>query len=111
MEYRFHPHARSELDDALTYYLKVNPELARDFLSEVESAIARILQFPEAWTKLSPTIRRCRTRRFQYGIVYKRQRTKFSLLLSCICSESPTIGPIAFENDSTSAFIDAQVRF
>ena len=76
MDYRFHPHALSELDDALSYYLKVNPELARDFLSEVESAIARILQFPEAWTKLSPTIRRCRTRRFPYGIVYKLSKKR-----------------------------------
>lgn len=43
MDYRFHPHVLSELDDALTYYLKVNPELASDFLFEVESAIGRIL--------------------------------------------------------------------
>ncbi|MFY9609040.1 MAG: type II toxin-antitoxin system RelE/ParE family toxin [Blastocatellia bacterium] len=76
MDYRFHPHALSELDDALTYYLKVNPELASDFLSEVESAIGRILQFPEAWTKLSPTIRRCRTRRLPYGIVYKLAKNR-----------------------------------
>ena len=71
MDYSFHPHARSELDEALTYYLKVSPRLARGFLSEVENAIGRILQFPQAWAKLSPTIRRCRTKRFPYGIVYK----------------------------------------
>ncbi|MCP5526731.1 MAG: type II toxin-antitoxin system RelE/ParE family toxin [Verrucomicrobiales bacterium] len=36
----------------------------------MEHAMHRILLHPEAWTPLSQEHRRCRLRRFPYGVVY-----------------------------------------
>jgi plasmid stabilization system protein ParE len=71
MKYRFHPFASQEADDALAYYQTLDRRLGAEFVEEFESAIARILAFPEAWQQLSRTVRRCRLNRFPYGIVYK----------------------------------------
>ncbi|MBR8837766.1 MAG: type II toxin-antitoxin system RelE/ParE family toxin [Stigonema ocellatum SAG 48.90 = DSM 106950] len=71
MTYDFHPHAKGELEDAFTYYDNINPELGNAFLDEVEQTLERIVNFPEAWPKLSDNTRRCRTVGFPYGIVYQ----------------------------------------
>src|SRR5581483_1156168 len=44
--------------------------LGLEFLDEVERTIERILQHPEAWTRVAEHHRRCRTRRFPYGLLY-----------------------------------------
>ena len=46
MTYSFHPLARRELEEAVNHYLDVEPDLAIRFLDEVESAIDRILAYP-----------------------------------------------------------------
>ena len=71
MTYIFHPLAAKELEEELAHYLSVGPDLAIRFLSEVESAIDRILAYPNAWQKLRRNIRRCRLKHFEYGLVYK----------------------------------------
>ncbi len=45
-----------------------NPGWRADFRSEVRSTIERIKQFPEAWCALGENTRRCRMRRFPYGV-------------------------------------------
>ncbi len=71
MKYRFHPHADSELVDAAFYYEQLNPGLGFDFLEEVDAAVQRILDFPDAWTPLSKRARRCIINRFPYGVIYQ----------------------------------------
>ena len=41
-----------------------------EFLDEIERTVERILLHPEAWTRVSEHHRRCRTRRFPYGLIY-----------------------------------------
>ena len=53
------------------YYNEQQAGLGYDFAKEVAATIARILRYPEAWTKLSKRTRRCRTKRFPYGVVYQ----------------------------------------
>ena len=55
---------------AMEYYDRASPGLGLDFLTEVERTVRRILLNPEAWTKVSAHCRRCRTRRFPYGVFY-----------------------------------------
>lgn len=70
MTYSFLEPARDELEEAVTFYEGQRQGLGEEFAREVENTILRIVSLPGAWTQLAPHIRRCRTNRFPYGIVY-----------------------------------------
>ena len=71
MTYSYHPDARKELDEATDYYDQIDPELGDDFLKEINDCISRVLRFPNTWPKLRGNVRRCRTHRFPYGLIYE----------------------------------------
>ncbi len=71
MKLKYHPQARLELNEAADYYEKRQSGLGWDFLEEVQLAIRRILDFPNAWQPLSSNTRRCLTKRFPFGVVYQ----------------------------------------
>ena len=73
MNYYFEPHALQELNDATEYYHNLHPALGDAFFQEVVRVISLILKLPEAWPLVTPSTRRCRTKRFPYGIVYRVQ--------------------------------------
>jgi plasmid stabilization system protein ParE len=56
--------------------------LGADFLDEVDAAIARILQFPEAWGRLGTDFRRCNLRRFPYSVIYSVRSDQEILIVS-----------------------------
>ncbi len=62
--------AQLELDEAVSYYNIQAPGLGDAFLVEALAAIDRIQRYPSAWRPLSEGIRRCRLRRFPYGLIY-----------------------------------------
>jgi toxin ParE2 len=68
---RFLEVAQIELDEAVTYYDAESAGLGQAFLLDVLSAIERIRKFPNAWHPLSANTRRCRTRRFPFGVIYQ----------------------------------------
>jgi plasmid stabilization system protein ParE len=70
MTFRLLPPAAQELRDAARYYESQVPGLGHDFITEVRAVIRRILDHPQAWQLLDEEIRRCRTHRFPYGIIY-----------------------------------------
>ena len=70
MIYGFLSPAELELRQAVVYYEDASPGLGLDVLIEVELTIERILRHPNAWAKVSSEHRRCRTRRFPFGIIY-----------------------------------------
>lgn len=70
MTYRYHPHARSELDDATDFYDSIDANLGDYFFEEIDECISRILMFPLAWTKLRGSVRACRTHHFPYSLIY-----------------------------------------
>ena len=63
--------AQIEFEQEIKYYNEKQPGLGYNFAVEVANTIARIMKFPEAWTRLSKRTRRCRTKRFPYGVVYQ----------------------------------------
>ena len=71
MKVAFIEPAESELDEAIAYYDAQRQGLGNDFLVEVLLTLDRIKAFPTAWPPLSNRTRRCRTRRFPYGVVYR----------------------------------------
>lgn len=74
MTYRFLSPAQQDLAEATAYYEKASPGLGLDFLDESERTIGRILLNPEVWTAVAEHHRRCRTRRFPYGLHYTIER-------------------------------------
>ena len=64
--------AQQELDEAIAHYSGESPGLGDAFLLETVAAIDRIRRFPEAWHPLGDEIRRCRLRRFPYGLIYAK---------------------------------------
>jgi plasmid stabilization system protein ParE len=70
MKFRLLPPAAGELRSAAHYYEKQIPGLGHDFLAEIRATIQRIVKWPDAWHSLDAEIRRCRTHRFPYGVIY-----------------------------------------
>ena len=69
--YRFTSAALNELTKATLHYEQRENGLGTAFLNEIEATIHRILQYPNAWHRLSPRTRRCRTHRFPFGLLYQ----------------------------------------
>jgi plasmid stabilization system protein ParE len=63
--------AQREFEEAINFYNQQRENIGEEFAAEVLNAIKRILSQPEAWTKLSKRTRRCRTKRFPYGVIYQ----------------------------------------
>ena len=70
MTVRFLEVAQRELDEAIAYYNSQVPGLGDAYLVESVATIERIRRFPEAWQPLGEQVRRCRLRRFPYGLIY-----------------------------------------
>ena len=80
MTVRFLEVARQELDEAVVHYEGESPGLGNAFLLEALAAIERIRRFPDAWHPLGNEIRRCRLRRFPYGLIYSNDRDGLLIL-------------------------------
>ena len=70
MKYRFLEAAKEELDEAVAHYESLRAGLGTELAQEVQNAIQRIVDFPNAWTPLSKNVYCCRTKRFTYGVLY-----------------------------------------
>jgi len=71
MMFSFHPLAEQEFDKAVSYYEECRYGLGLEFAEEVYAAIARIIAYPKAWTKLSKHSRRCLVHRFPFGVIFQ----------------------------------------
>lgn len=80
MNYSFHPHAEKELEEAEKHYDNIREELGDRFRAETETAISRILDFPNAWQLLSQNTRRRTLKTFLYGIVYRVKTDEIRIL-------------------------------
>jgi hypothetical protein len=70
MRFYFHPDADAEFDRAVEYYEQCQPGLGLEFAEEVYAAIARVIEYPGAWSAMSKNTRRCLTNRFPFGLIY-----------------------------------------
>ena len=80
MRIRFLEIAEIELDEAIKFYNHELPGLGDEFLTEITQALDRIARFPEAWHPCSKRTRRCQTRRFPYGVIYRYQENEILIV-------------------------------
>ncbi|MDP2990846.1 MAG: type II toxin-antitoxin system RelE/ParE family toxin [Kiritimatiellota bacterium] len=71
MRFHFHPQANDEFDQAVRYYENCQPGLGLEFAEEVYATVARILEYPEAWSPMSKNTRRCLVNRFPFGVIFQ----------------------------------------
>jgi plasmid stabilization system protein ParE len=64
--------AQSELDEAIHGYSEQAPGLGDSFLVEFLRTIQLIERHPHGWHPFSNNTRRCRLRRFPYGVIYSQ---------------------------------------
>jgi len=74
MKIRYVDAADAEFRDAIAYYNQQRPGLGFEFSDEVKAAIARIQNYPLAWTPLSKRTRRAQVYRFPYSIYLRSAR-------------------------------------
>ena len=71
MTTRFLTPASLEPTEAIEYYETQRAGLGYEFLSEVETAVEKISDFPEAWALVSNRTRRILPKRFPFGLLYQ----------------------------------------
>ena len=89
MEITFLPPAKSELTDATSYYNMQSEGLGYEFAAEVKRTLERIVQYPDAWFKLSKRTRRCRTNRFPYAVIYQVRQDSLIVVAIMHLSREP----------------------
>ncbi len=70
IEIEFLSPAETEFVETVKYYNSESTGLGFEFALEIEKTIERIIQYPEAWPKISERARKCRCNKFPYGVVY-----------------------------------------
>lgn len=71
MHIEIHPEASNELEYAKLWYENQSGGLGDEFLDEIDRAIDKIEQWPEAWTPYWQDVRRILVHRFPYVIYYR----------------------------------------
>lgn len=89
MNYNFHPQAKHELHQAINYYEDCKKGLGKTFAKEVHKTIQRIVEFPKAWSSLSPNTRRCLTNRFPFGIIYQPSKNNCLIIAIAQLNRKP----------------------
>lgn len=64
MNVRYLTAAEAEFEEAIDYYNEQRSGLGFEFSDEVKDAVARIINYPLAWTLLSKHTRRAQVHRF-----------------------------------------------
>lgn len=77
---RFHPDAESELLHAAAYYEAQQPNLGRRFLTSVQDAVNRIRLNPRLYPIVELDVRRCFTRTFPFGVLFRERPDEFVIM-------------------------------
>lgn len=80
MQFRFHPDAELELNQAIDYYEECQEQLGLEFAQEIYASIHRIIDFPDAWQLITSKTRRCLTNRFPFGVVYQKLNNEIIII-------------------------------
>lgn len=90
MKVRFPLPARQEFREAVFAYNSERLGLRDEFRDRVGEPIQRTMEFPTAWHPLSGAMRRCRTRRFRYALIYESYDEESVLIAVAQLHRAPT---------------------
>ena len=71
MKFYFHEEAEAEFNQAIEYYEGCRAGLGLEFAGEVYATVARVVEFPRAWSPISKHTRQCLVNRFPFGVIYQ----------------------------------------
>ena len=77
---RFHPDAEAEMIEAAVYYEEQQPGLGRRYLASVQDAINRILLNPRLYPVVDLDVRRCLTKTFPFGVLFRELPNKLVII-------------------------------
>jgi len=70
---QFHPDVAGEIRASYCWYQEQAKGLGDDFLNELESAYAAVIEFPKAWPLFQKGFRRHLLPRFPFSIIYREK--------------------------------------
>jgi len=71
--------AETDVAQAAEWYNRIRPGLGDDLVQCVENALARILEYPEAFTVILIDVRRVLVRRFPYGVFFRLRHDRIEI--------------------------------
>ena len=89
MRFEFHPEARLEFLDAVSYYESRQSGLGARFIQSMNAAIAGINENPEAWAEIEQDVRRKLTRVFPYALLYTIEPGNILIVAVMHCHKEP----------------------
>jgi hypothetical protein len=83
---RFHSEAETEMNAAAAYYENEQSNLGKRFLASVQEAIGKIRITPFLYPVVDLGVRRCLTRTFPFGVLYRVPGTGSVAPARCLAS-------------------------
>lgn len=82
------PQAVTDIEEAVDYYLGIDPELSARFIDDVDAVIDRVMVFPKGSPPVEgfDDLRRARMRQFPYGLFYQQTQAGDLLLVRVLHS-------------------------
>ena len=80
MKVIFHPEADAEVIAAAVYYEGQQENLGKRFLSSIEDGVARIRINPHLYPLIDEDVRRCLTRTFPFGILFRDRGNRIEII-------------------------------
>ncbi|MSR64263.1 MAG: type II toxin-antitoxin system RelE/ParE family toxin [Verrucomicrobiae bacterium] len=80
MTFGFYPAAEQEYLESARYYDEQGEDLDDYFVRDIEATIAKILQNPFTWRKISRHAHRCLASNFPYGVIYAVEDEHITIL-------------------------------
>lgn len=77
---KFHASAEAEMIEAAAYYEAQQPGLGRRFLVAVQNAVNRVAANPHLYPIVDLDVRRCLTKTFPYGILFREHADGFVVM-------------------------------
>lgn len=81
MRLRLHPDAASEIQQEAAYYEDIAPGLGIAFLDEIDAAIDRACQAPEAFPRRQANLRIAILSRFPFSVLYRFENDVLEVLV------------------------------
>ena len=76
----FQADAEAEMIEAAAYYEAQQSDLGRRFLASVQDSINRIVINPQLYPIVEPDVRRCLTRTFPFGVLFRDRPDKIEVI-------------------------------